>query len=352
MQKTGRRRRVRWLKYCNMCMTGITIVMLIALCGALLVRVQDQKGTIEVLSGQVEELSLLASRQQVQLGHLAEELQTVRKEAGESRDSKEPDTGQEETKDDKKTPDDKKIQDNKESGREDKEDAKETAAQAAAAHKVYLTFDDGPSNHTQDILDILDEYGVKATFFVVGDNAANKDILNRIVEGGHTLGMHSCSHKYGELYASVENFAEDFVRQRDFLYETVGVNCTLYRFPGGSSNTVKSRTIEMAEFARYLDEQKTRFFDWNISSGDGGSVVLPVETLLENCTANVGRYSTAVILMHDTAIKTTTVEAMPAIIETIQSMEDTVILPITDETPLIQHIKWQDNVQTSGRTLP
>ena len=97
----------------------------------------------------------------------------------------------------------------------------------------------------------------------------------------------------------------------------------------------------MREFAEYLDSQGIRFFDWNISSGDGGSFLVPVEMLIENCTATIGNHGTSVVLMHDAAGKTTTREALPEIIEKIQAMEDTVLLPITDETPTVQHIQWQ-----------
>lgn len=203
--------------------------------------------------------------------------------------------------------------------------------------KVYLTFDDGPSVHTEEILDILEQYDVKATFFVVGkEDEASKEALRDIVDRGHTLGMHSYSHKYRELYESLDSFEEDFLKLRSYLSEVTGQVSMFYRFPGGSSNTVSD--IDMREFAEYLESEGVTFFDWNISSGDGGSAVLPVETLVENCTQSVGQWNSSVILMHDSAEKSTTVEALPTIIETIQAMEDTDILPITEDTVPIQHI--------------
>ena len=98
----------------------------------------------------------------------------------------------------------------------------------------------------------------------------------------------------------------------------------------------------MKEFAQYLDSQDVRFFDWNISSGDGGSYLFPTETIIENCTSNISKYGTSVVLMHDSAGKSTTLEALPTIIEKIQAMEDTVILPVTGGTEPVQHIQWQD----------
>lgn len=216
-----------------------------------------------------------------------------------------------------------------------------------AAHKVYLTFDDGPSANTDEILDILDRYGVKATFFVVGrEGSQAEDALRRIVEEGHTLGMHSYTHDYDQIYESVESFAEDFEKARDYLYEVTGVESTVYRFPGGSSNAVSH--IDMREFAEYLDSQEIRFFDWNISSGDGGSFLVPVEMLIENCTATIKDHGTSVVLMHDGTAKSTTLEALPEIIETIQAMEDTVLLPITDETSVVQHIQWKSERQEAS----
>lgn len=208
-----------------------------------------------------------------------------------------------------------------------------------AAHKVYLTFDDGPSIYTEEILDILDEYNIKATFFVLGkEDEESRKLLQDIVDRGHTLGMHSYSHSYEGIYGSVKDFAADFKKLQDFLYDVTGVESCYYRFPGGSSNTVSQ--VDMQEFAGYLKSQDVSYFDWNISSGDGGSRQLSVEMLVENCTKGITERGTNMVLMHDSAGKRTTVEALPIIIEKIQAMEDTVILPITEDTKLVQHLSW------------
>ncbi len=208
--------------------------------------------------------------------------------------------------------------------------------------KVYLTFDDGPGGNTGKILDILAQYDVKATFFVVGkEDPATEELLRRIVEEGHTLGMHSYSHKYSELYASLDNFKADFEMQRAYLEEVTGQVCQVYRFPGGSSNTVSG--VDMHLLADYLDSQGVVFHDWNVASGDGGRVLLDVETLVRNSTADVANWDTAVILLHDSVDKSTTVDALPQIIETIQAMDNTVLLPITEDTEPIQHINRATN---------
>lgn len=203
--------------------------------------------------------------------------------------------------------------------------------------KVYLTFDDGPSSNTGRILDILDEYDVKATFFVVGkEDERYRPLYNRIVDEGHTLAMHSYSHKYQEIYQSKESYVEDLTKLQEFLYDTTGVWCRYCRFPGGSSNTVSK--VDMHELIEYLDEQDMTYFDWNIVSGDAVSTYISPGDIIRNCMRKLGEFDEAIILMHDAAEKDSTVEALPGLIEQIQAMEDTKIVPITDDTEPIHHI--------------
>lgn len=213
----------------------------------------------------------------------------------------------------------------------------ESVQEPEAKHKVYLTFDDGPSKQTEAVLDILDEYGVKATFFVVGkegENVAKR--LQMIYERGHTLGMHSYSHDYSDIYESVDAFRADFLKSKQYIYEATGVETKVFRFPGGSSNRLGKTDMNL--IVDFLKEQGVEYYDWNISSGDGGGTLMPVEVIVENCTKNIQRYDTSIILMHDSALKTTTVEALPQILETILAMEDTVILPITANSQPVHHV--------------
>lgn len=226
-----------------------------------------------------------------------------------------------------------------ETDKEGTEDHKSEAEEGeSAAHKVYLTFDDGPSSNTDAILDILDAYEVKATFFIVGTSAEkDAEALKRIVEEGHSLGMHSYSHKYGEIYASKENFAADFQAIRSLLYDMTGVTSQLYRFPGGSSNTVSR--IDIQDCISYLQDEDVVYFDWNVSSGDAQKEMLSADDILKNCTTSIESRSSSVILLHDAAGKKSTVEALPRVIETILAMEDTKILPLTKESKPVQHVK-------------
>lgn len=207
----------------------------------------------------------------------------------------------------------------------------------SSGKKVYLTFDDGPSSSTDQILDILKDYDVKATFFVVGKtDERSVKAYQRIVEEGHTLAMHSYSHKYDEIYESKEAFARDLNSLQEYLYETTGVWPRIYRFPGGSSNTVSK--VDMQELIEYLTDIGITYFDWNVASGDAVSRTLPAETIVNNCLSGIEKQKESVILMHDASNKGTTIEALPQIIEAIQEQGDAELLPITDETVPVQHI--------------
>ena len=207
----------------------------------------------------------------------------------------------------------------------------------SSGKKVYLTFDDGPSSNTDQILDILKDNDVKATFFVVGKtDERSVKAYQRIVEEGHTLAMHSYSHRYDEIYESKEAFARDLNSLQEYLYETTGVWPRIYRFPGGSSNTVSK--VDMQELIEYLTDIGITYFDWNVASGDAVSRTLPAETIVNNCLSGIEKQKESVILMHDASNKGTTIEALPQIIEAIQEQGDAELLPITDETVPVQHI--------------
>ncbi len=209
--------------------------------------------------------------------------------------------------------------------------------------KVYLTFDDGPSTNTADILDVLDDYGIKATFFVTGkQDEESLEMYKRIVDEGHTIGMHSYSHQYSDLYSSLEAFQNDFEKIQNLIYDTTGVESTFYRFPGGSSNKVSN--ADMAEFIHFVNEEGVTYFDWNVSCGDATSQAYTADELVENVMSDVVKYKTSVVLLHDADSKTTTVQALPKLIESLQSV-GAVILPISEDTTLIQHVTLQSGTE-------
>ena len=206
----------------------------------------------------------------------------------------------------------------------------------ARGKTVYLTFDDGPSPNTPRILDILDRYGVKATFFVIngGCNRYMGDIVNR----GHTIALHSYSHKYAKIYSSDEAYYQDLQAISDVVYNNTGVRTNIIRFPGGSSNKVSGNYSEgiMSRLTKSVQEKGYRYYDWNCESGDASGNNVPVETIVANCKYMPKSTNTVIVLMHDTGAKNTTVEALPQIIEYYRSCGCSFGV-ITENTPEVHH---------------
>ncbi len=203
---------------------------------------------------------------------------------------------------------------------------------------AYLTFDDGPSKNTEKILDILDRYNVKATFFVISKKNMNSK-YKEIVERGHTIALHAYTHTYSKIYKSEEAYFSDLKKISDKVYDITGVRSKIIRFPGGSSNTVHRKYCKglMKKIKVSVKEKGYIYHDWNVDSGDASANNVEPERLLNNIKKHSKDERIIDILMHDTGdSKMTTVEALPGIIEFL--MEDGyTILPITERTPPIQH---------------
>ena len=199
---------------------------------------------------------------------------------------------------------------------------------------VYLTFDDGPSSYTPQILDTLDKYGVKATFFVKNGGKYNylmKDIVNR----GHSIGLHTYSHDYKKIYSSDTAYFNDLNKISDLVFEQTGVRTKIMRFPGGTSNTVSknhSRGI-MTRLSKSVTEQGYVYFDWNCDNGDAAGANT-VQKQLNNCSKYPKSASTVIVLMHDT--KSATRDALPKIIEYYKSCGFQFGV-LTTTSPRIQH---------------
>lgn len=215
-------------------------------------------------------------------------------------------------------------------------DAEENLAKEGDEHKVYLTFDGGPDENTNEILDILAKYNVKATFFVIGNKSDEmKTVYQRIVDEGHTLGMHSYSNSYSKIYSSPEAFDKDVAKLNAYLKEVTGKESKYYRFPGGSNNEISN--ADMSEFIHVLNEKQITYFDWNVSAGDTASDY-SAQDIVTNVTEGVSKYKTSVVLLHDGDDKSTTVEVLGPLIEALQKMKAK-ILPIDENTNVIQYIK-------------
>lgn len=221
--------------------------------------------------------------------------------------------------------------------KEDTKEKEEYTDSTIEGKKVYLTFDDGPSTNTEKILKILKEYNVKATFFVIGKTTETSfDLYKKIVEEGHTLAMHSYSHDYDKIYESTDAFLEDTKKIKDLLTEKTGVEPTIYRFPGGSSNKVSN--LDMKEFIKCLNEQNITYFDWNVVNGDATGKQLTEKEMIQNIVQGVEQYESSVVLMHDTDKKEKTLNTLETVIQKLLK-QDVTFLAITEHTKPVQHVK-------------
>ncbi len=335
-EKPFRKRRVKRLKRIILFVIGCSILIPIVLSTMSFIhifKVQSKYNALVELVNKGEDLhkqddEIAALQDQIVL--LEEQLQAIKEKNSQQNEEKEVVVGNKNDKSDKSDKSDKN----------DKNDKSDTGDKSIAVPKVvkktvYLTFDDGPSSNTNEILDILNKYNIKATFFVLGKSFDGaKQIYQRIVKEGHSLGMHSYSHDYATIYSSVEEFEKDVKKISEYLYEITGVKPTIYRFPGGSSNTITK--IDIHEFINVLNKKGIVHYDWNIMNGDAYNYKVKVNTLIDNVVTGVNKYQTSMVLMHDAASKDNTVESLPKLIETLNKMEVT-FLPITEQTEPIQH---------------
>lgn len=195
---------------------------------------------------------------------------------------------------------------------------------------MYLTFDDGPSeDNTGIVLDILKERGVKATFFVVGENVEkHPEMARRIVREGHTLGIHCYSHDYKEIYKSTESYLADFQKAYDVVYETTGVKVELFRFPGGSINSHNKKVYQ--EIIQKMTEQGFIYFDWNASLEDAVKQSTPEELVQNALDSALGRKK-VVMLGHDIIYNTT--QCLGNLIDSLPEYE---MKPLTADVEPIQ----------------
>lgn len=176
---------------------------------------------------------------------------------------------------------------------------------------IYLTFDDGPGPYTMSLLDTLDRFGVKATFFVT--NSGYDDVMEQIVARGHSIGVHTVSHAYQRIYSSPETYFEDLLGMRQIIFENTGVQTCLMRFPGGSSNEVSRHSCQgiMTTLSQAVRDAGFQYFDWNVDSQDAGGAKT-AEEVYENVVKGVSKVRVAVVLQHD--IRSYSVEAVEKII--------------------------------------
>ncbi|MBR2309318.1 MAG: polysaccharide deacetylase family protein [Oscillospiraceae bacterium] len=197
---------------------------------------------------------------------------------------------------------------------------------------IYLTFDDGPGAHTDRLLDILAKYNVQATFFVV--NTKYIGTISRTAAEGHTVAIHTTTHKFKEIYASEDAFFADLYKMQEIIKKHTGKIANLMRFPGGSSNTVSSSNKGiMTRLTKLVEEKGFVYFDWNVDSMDAGGAKT-AKKVYQNVIKGVSGKTNSVVLMHD--IKSYTVDAIEKII--VWGLENGyTFLPLSESSPTCHH---------------
>lgn len=203
-------------------------------------------------------------------------------------------------------------------------------------HKVvYLTFDDGPGKDTERLLDILDKYNVKVTFFVTNQNPAYVNMIGEEARRGHTVAIHTYTHEFSQVYASVDAYLADFNKMNEVVKEQTGSYATLFRFPGGASNTKSKSYCKgiMTELTKLMVDKGYDYYDWNVSSGDAGETKVTQE-VYQNVIDGISKHDTSVILQHD--IHSYSVDAVEDIIK--WGLENGyTFLPLTKDSKPCKH---------------
>ncbi len=206
----------------------------------------------------------------------------------------------------------------------------------APENTVYLTFDDGPSARTAELLDILKENDIKATFFVTGKtNQESQDLMRRIVEEGHTIAVHTYTHKYKTIYASVQAYLDDFYQIYTLVHEVTGVYPQIFRFPGGS-NTGFNKSIR-SELIAEMTRRGFVYYDWNALNGDAEGKPYTEDEMVDYACKGLG-ISHVIMLMHDAADKVKTVACLPRIIEAYRDA-GYAFAPLTPEIKSYRFVK-------------
>ena len=182
----------------------------------------------------------------------------------------------------------------------------------------YLTFDDGPSENTVKILDLLRQYDAKATFFVIGNCIGEEtgEILERMVAEGHAIGLHANNHVYEKFYQDETSYLKDYEELYNTLKKDYGIETALFRLPGGSA--CKYLYGNGSEYVKQMQKRGFACFDWNVTGED--SVGKPtVASIQKNVYDRVFRYEKPVVLLHDSCIADATVDALPGLLQEIKN---------------------------------
>ncbi len=200
---------------------------------------------------------------------------------------------------------------------------------------VYLTFDDGPGPYTEQLLNILDKYGVKVTFFVTNQHSGYRNLIGEAHRRGHTIALHTYSHKYAEIYKSEEAYYNDLQKIQDIVVAQTGVESKIVRFPGGTSNAVSRQHCVgiMTKLSKSMSYRGYLYCDWNVSSSDAGGANTAAQ-VAANVISGIKGKNMSIVLQHDT--KKYSVEAVEEIVVWGLANGYT-FLPMSENTPMVHH---------------
>ncbi|MNW34757.1 Peptidoglycan-N-acetylglucosamine deacetylase [compost metagenome] len=191
---------------------------------------------------------------------------------------------------------------------------KGASARRADSGTVYLTFDDGPGKYTGQVLDILQQYHVQATFFVLGEHAVRSpEVIRRMAEEGHVIGNHTYNHSYEELYRDFREFWNQIKRTESIIHSVTGERPTLVRAPGGTYGHFDDVYYSLLDQAGYT------VVDWNVDSGDSRRSGVPAQEIVHQSIQGITERGDKVVLLHDGGARGETVKALPRIIEKYQA---------------------------------
>lgn len=173
-------------------------------------------------------------------------------------------------------------------------------AEPVTEKTIFLTFDDGPSEFTDQLLDILDRYGVKVTFFVTANGGEYVNRIEKEVAAGHTVAVHSLTHNWDVIYQNEQAYWDDFDAMNDIIEQYGGQRSRIFRFPGGASNTISDYNPGiMTRLTQQAMDKGYDYFDWNVDVSDGPGGYTR-EGVFENFLLGMGDRDVAVVLCHDT----------------------------------------------------
>ena len=182
--------------------------------------------------------------------------------------------------------------------------------EAASQKIIYLTFDDGPSVLTNNVLDILKKNDIKATFFLIGNQIEDqKQVVKRIYEEGHGIGLHTYTHSFKKVYSSNQNLVKEMLQCQDEIYQVVGIRPNIIRFPGGSYKRLSKKFLET------LHDSHFKIYDWNICLSDGINANTPVSKLYREATKTQEIEDPIILLMHCDYMHQNTCKVLPSIIK-------------------------------------